>query len=50
VFHLLPERLRLSTGHGAEHVLAFAMTLTLLALAVHEVMLSLPVHALVAAR
>ena len=50
VFHLLPERLRLSTGHGAEHVLDLAMTLTLLALAVHEVMLSLPVHALVAAR
>jgi membrane-bound metal-dependent hydrolase YbcI (DUF457 family) len=48
VFHLLPERFRLSTGHGAEHVIAFAMLLALVALGWHEVSLSVSARTLIA--
>ena len=50
-FHLLPPRVAFTTGTRPETwIVDPLLTLALLALAVHEVMLSLPVHALVAAR
>ena len=50
-FHLLPPRAAFTTGTRPETwIVDPLLTLALLALAVHEVMLSLPVHALVAAR
>jgi membrane-bound metal-dependent hydrolase YbcI (DUF457 family) len=50
-FHFLPGRAAFTTGTRPETwIVDPLLTLALLALAVHEVMLSLPVHALVAAR